>query len=66
MDTIDVGETLYLPTARNEDCFECGPCEESGMSCRQLFRSDLVKWTVGLEDVRLYGRKIKSKKGRTD
>jgi len=31
-----LGESVALPVG--DDCFECGPCTENGMTCYQMFR----------------------------
>lgn len=33
-------ETVYVPVDTTPpDCLQCGPCDPSGMECRQLFRA---------------------------
>jgi len=39
---VEVGGSIMLPFADGEDCYDCGPCTESGMTCTQMFR--LVKY----------------------
>jgi len=32
---LDLGETAMLTVGN--DCYDCGPCTDTGMTCRQIF-----------------------------